>query len=205
MATYYHQCTNCNKKIRKKPDFIGKIICLDCRKKQKIKTCEYCGSQFYPRKSVNRYCSTSCSSKHNLTGRKLTKQHKENLSKAAWNNKGNGYAKVRFYKVWCPYLGKEVSVQGTYELKYSQYLNEQNILWNRGKHISLQYNRFDGDILRNYYPDFYLPNSDEYIEVKGYFGEIDKIKMNLVVTQNPKIKLQILQFEDLVLLGCFDL
>jgi hypothetical protein len=94
-------------------------------------------------------------------------------------------------------LGKEVSVQGTYELKYSQYLNEQNILWDRGKHISLQYNRFDGDIVRNYYPDFFLIETKEYIEIKGFFSETDKIKMELVQEQNKEIPIQILQKKDL--------
>lgn len=205
MATHYHNCVICSKRVRKKPNFVGEILCLGCRKNSKMKSCEYCEVEFYPRKSINRYCSTSCSTKHNLTGRKLTNEHKENLSKSAWNNKGNGFAKVKFYKVWCPFLEKEVSVQGTYELKYSRYLNENNILWDRGKHISLQYTRFDTDIVRNYYPDFYLPNSNEYVEIKGYFGETDKIKMNLVMNQNPNIRLRILLLEDLNLLGCFDL
>jgi hypothetical protein len=197
MATHYHQCTICYKQIRKKPEFKGKIICLDCRKKQKIKTCEFCGVEFYPRKTVNRYCSTSCSSKHNLTGRKLSKEHKENLSKSAWNNKGNGFAKVKFYKIWCPFLNKEVSVQGTFELKYSQYLNTHNILWKRGKHISLHYTRFEGDINRNYYPDFFLIETQEYIEIKGFFSETDKIKMELVQEQNKEISIRILQKKDL--------
>ena len=197
MAIHYHNCVICSKKVRKKPNFLGEILCLSCRKNSKIKNCDYCNVEFYPRKSINRYCSTSCSTKHNLTGRKLTNEHKENLSKSAWNNKGNGFAKVKFYKVWCPFLEKEVSVQGTYELKYSQYLNEHNILWDRGKHISLQYKRFEDDITRNYYPDFFLVESEEYIEIKGFFSDSDKNKMKKVQEQNKKISLSILQKEDL--------
>lgn len=197
MATHYHNCVICSKRIRKKPNFVGEILCLGCRKNSKMKSCKYCEVEFYPRKSINRYCSTSCSTKHNLTGRKLTNEHKENLSKSAWNNKGNGFAKVKFYKVWCPFLQKEVSVQGSYELKYSQYLNEHNILWDRGKNISLQYKRFEDDITRNYYPDFFLVETQEYIEIKGFFSETDKNKMKHVQEQNNKISLLILQKQDL--------
>jgi hypothetical protein len=98
-------------------------------------------------------------------------------------------------------LNKYLSVQGTYELKYAQYLNENDIKWSRGKNINLRYKRNEDDILRNYYPDFYLIDSNEYIEIKGYYSDADQKKMSLVKEQNAEKKIQILFDDDLEKLG----
>lgn len=143
MSRYWFSCFDCNKKIRKKyPNFTGIPLCNKCSTNRRKRNCILCGKKYLPHSSSGKrseksnFCSISCSSKYNLSGKKLSKEHKENLSKSAWNNKGNGYAKVRYYKIHCPYLDKEISVQGTYELKYAQYLNKNKINWVRGKNIS---------------------------------------------------------------------
>lgn len=193
---WYYKCEGCGKTIKRKDK--TNLICRDCVRETKFKECLQCGESFYPRKSKNKYCSISCSTKHNLTGRKLSKEHREKLSESAKLN-SNGIIKCRFYKVYNPYLNKEVSVQGTYELKYANYLNENNIKWDRGKYINLKY--FHNEINRTYYPDFYLIECDEYIETKGYFFENDKIKMNAVIKQNKDKTINILMKEDLIKLG----
>ena len=38
---------------------------------------------------------------------------------------------------------------------------------------------------RSYAPDFYLPDFDVYLEIKGYWWGRDKEKMELVIAQNP--------------------
>ena len=43
-----------------------------------------------------------------------------------------------------------------------------------------------------YYPDFYLPETDEYIEIKGWWSESDKEKMKLVEKYNPNINIKYL-------------
>ena len=40
-----------------------------------------------------------------------------------------------------------------------------------------------------YNPDFFLPNTNEYIEVKGWFSEKDKIKMKCIKEQYPQISI----------------
>ena len=62
---------------------------------------------------------------------------------------------------------------------------------------SLQYVTND-KVQRNYFPDFYLPETNEYIEIKGYFFLKDRIKMKLVEEQNPDKKIIILFKEDLI-------
>ena len=66
-----------------------------------------------------------------------------------------------------------VSLHGTWELKYAKWLDENNIRW-RKVYESFPY------IYKNkkhlYYPDFYLIDSKEYIEIKGYKTDKDEAK-----------------------------
>jgi hypothetical protein len=45
---------------------------------------------------------------------------------------------------------------------------------------------------RTYTPDFYIPETDIYIEVKGHFTKDDRTKMLLVKEQNPELDIRIL-------------
>jgi len=202
MAKYWYNCQDCNKKIKKQLGFSGIPLCLDCSKNRRKRNCIVCGKEFNPhctnghRGNRAKFCSKSCSSKYTLKGRNLSKEHKERLSISAFNNKG-GYSNVKYYKIFCPFLNKEINVQGTWELKYAQMLNENKILWNRGKGIFLKYILNKNDIKRTYFPDFYLIEKDIYIEIKGFFTEKDKIKMRCVKTQNKTKKILILRKNDL--------
>ena len=200
MAKYYHKCSICNKRVkRKKPNFNGKIICNPCKKNENTVKCLCCGKYFKKRVSKRKFCSRACSGKylgeHTLKGRKLSTITKEKLSKIASGN-NNGIIKTIYYKIFSPHMNKFVAVQGTYELKYAKYLNENNVDWIRSKEISMQYKKAD-NVTRNYFPDFYLPNTDEYIEIKGYFFPKDKEKMKLVQKQNNNKNIRILFKEDL--------
>lgn len=91
----------------------------------------------------------------------------------------------RYRNGWMPKAGRckkikynsniagEVLLDGSWELNVAIYLDENNVKWKR----NLQ--RFDyifQNKNRTYTPDFYLIDSDEFIEVKGYVTELDKIK-----------------------------
>jgi hypothetical protein len=52
-----------------------------------------------------------------------------------------------------------------------------------------------------YTPDFYLPETDTYIEIKGWFREKDKIKMNNFKIKYSQEKIIILMKKDLENLG----
>jgi len=62
-------------------------------------------------------------------------------------------------------------------------LDELNIQWERDEGMKLPYLSKAGR-KRNYIPDFYLPEYDTYIEVKGYFTESAKHKMKSVLEVN---------------------
>ena len=70
-------------------------------------------------------------------------------------------------------------------------MNELNILWIRNQYL----NYFVDEVKKIYNPDFYLPDSNEYIEVKGYFSDKDKIKMDAVIDQNPNVKIRFMNYK----------
>jgi hypothetical protein len=90
---------------------------------------------------------------------------------------------------------KGIDLHGTWELKYAQYLDSVGISWIRNTD-SFSY-IFEGKD-RKYTPDFYLPETDEYVEIKGYKTEKDESKW----IQFPSHKkLKVLMKEQLQSLG----
>ena len=69
--------------------------------------------------------------------------------------------------------GKEVHIQGSWEMKFVEFLDSKKIYWTRNK-IGFKY-IFEFKE-RIYFPDFYLKDYDQYIEVKGYETEKDREK-----------------------------
>lgn len=89
------------------------------------------------------------------------------------------------------YQYKDVDLDGTWELRYAKFLDSNNISWERCKRrFSYIYKN------KNHYytPDFYLPDLNIYVEIKGYEVELDRIKWS----QFPKGEtLIILRYDDL--------
>ena len=130
--------------------------------------------------------------------KKHTKETLEKISLSYLNGdrKNHGYIRVKYYEVFCPFHDKIVKVQGTWELIYANYLNENNIRWTRN--TKLRYRLFEDDYLHTYYPDFYLIDTDEYIEIKGYWWTSkdgkrdDKRKMEFVRKYNEDKKITVI-------------
>lgn len=84
-----------------------------------------------------------------------------------------------------------VDLHGSWELKYAQFLDQSNVKWTRNK------DRFSYIYLgkeRTYTPDFYLIDTDEYVEIKGYRTEKDDAKWSQFPADK---KLTVLMKEDL--------
>lgn len=63
------------------------------------------------------------------------------------------------------YMYKGVQLYGEWEVNFAKYLDSKNIIWERPtKYFDYEY---EGEN-HKYYPDFYLPAYDLYIEIKGY-------------------------------------
>ncbi len=126
-------------------------------------------------------------------GRHHTIETREKLSRIATerllNNENTGRRPdVKWYKVKNP-QGEVFSNQGTWERDFAEWLTTKNIMWK--KRVTIPFVSSDG-LHKTYIPDFYLPETDEYVEIKGLFTEDDKRKMNDVVASNPSKRIYFL-------------
>lgn len=75
-------------------------------------------------------------------------------------------------------------VQGTYELLFAQKLEQQQIKWERIKlHNHIFKYEMDNKI-KSYTPDFYLPELNLYVEIKGHWWGNDENKMKKIKHQH---------------------
>jgi hypothetical protein len=65
-----------------------------------------------------------------------------------------------------------VKLKGKWELIVAKWLDENQIKW---EHETKSF-EYEWNGIRNYYPDFYLPDFDFFIEVKGYVTDRDLSK-----------------------------
>jgi|TARA_Y100000034_G_C6894621_1_gene412232 predicted nuclease of restriction endonuclease-like RecB superfamily len=80
--------------------------------------------------------------------------------------------------------GFEVKMDSTWEVAMAEKLDELNIRWVRNDDMKLEYTTVRGR-KRKYIPDFYLPDHDLYIEVKGYWTDAARHKMKDIEERNP--------------------
>lgn len=91
-------------------------------------------------------------------------------------------------------LQGKIWLRSSYELAFAKYLDLNNEKW------LYESKRFDlGDT--TYCPDFYFPEYDEYIEIKGYMNPKAKEKINKFRIMYPDIKYYIMYRENLQELG----
>lgn len=116
--------------------------------------------------------------------RKMGTVARQKLSeKQALNNSG-GKSK------WFTVAGQRV--QGTYEKQFAERLEEENILWEKIKTNNHLFRYQQDGRTRSYAPDFYLPQFDLYVEIKGFWWGDDEDKMSLIKEQHLDKKLIVL-------------
>ena len=103
---------------------------------------------------------------HIENGKRISETIRKKVEEGKWHT---SLAKHMHYN----YNG--IDLHGAWEYKYAVYLDENKIAWVRCKE-SFEY-IFEGK-KRRYTPDFYLPETDEYIEIKGYKTKKDEAKWN---------------------------
>jgi len=84
------------------------------------------------------------------------------------------------------YNYNDIVLDGTWEVIFAKYLDELNIKWIRPKK-GYEY-IFEGS-KHLYFPDFFLPQYNLYIEVKGYEREIDHSKWIAIIKLGYNIKI----------------
>ena len=208
---YLHKMGKLNNKDKKHGMYkdgrtLKKYFCQDCQKELKniyVERCKSCSLLFYYKNHPNIHkgdnnpafttgitlqkyfcidCKKQISLNNFLYGLKRCKScsHKGKLSirfgKPAPHGKGSYY--------------KNIWMRSSYEIAYSKYLDKNKIKW------LYEPKTFDlGDT--TYTPDFYLPKTKEYIEIKGYIKPNFKNKLYLLKKQNKKINITILFRQEL--------
>ena len=141
--------------------------------KNKIeKFCLECNVDIKNKRSCVKFCSISCANKHNRS--KLSEgriKYLENSKHINWIDSYN--------------INNElIKVQGNWENELTKSLNRLGILYKR-KSVSI-------NGINKYTPDFYIPEYDFFIEVKGFLYEKDKYKMLKAIDNNKDMDLRII-------------
>jgi rubredoxin len=123
-------------------------------------------------------------------GKKVSATIHEKVARGEWHT---SLAKRMHYS----YNG--VDLHGKWELAYAMFLDRKEITWKRCKDRFAY--EFEGKS-RFYTPDFYLPKTKEYVEIKGYKTKKDEAKWSqfphtLLVLRGRELKLLLAEFEDL--------
>jgi len=94
------------------------------------------------------------------------------------------------------YVVSGVKVQGTWERDLAVKFDDIGISWIKPKTNNDLFKYTINGKERSYAPDFYLPEYDIYLEIKGYWWGNDKDKMRAVIEQNPSKKIVIIEKKD---------
>ncbi len=133
-----------------------------------------------------------------VTSNPVYRHQRSEYMKRAWANGKYDNASVGMCK-WYDHIkqnGTVVKCQGTWEVALARRLDEMNVDYvthdGRWKYIT-----YDSSV-HTYYPDFYIPMWDAYIDVKGAFWNAEQTqKLNYVQASNPD-KLLILATKDVL-------
>ena len=125
-----------------------------------------------------------------------TKKRNANESEATKSKRKATIAKKVELGEWHVSLAKDhhynyngVDLHGKWELNYAKWLDANQIKWQRCKDSFLY--EYEGKT-RRYTPDFYLVDTDEYIEIKGYKTDKDDAKWS----QFPKYRTLVILLEN---------
>lgn len=109
------------------------------------------------------------SGKHDYLSHR-TPEYRKKMSKTGGLKARSGRCKIIKFK---NSLGYEYCLQGTWELRLAEFLNSRRINWVKNTQSFLYELE---NKTRKYYPDFYLPDLNVFVEVKGYETDKDRAK-----------------------------
>lgn len=127
-------------------------------------------------------------------GTKHSNKTKKKMSKTATKQIKNGtrtsHCQGNSYYCMSPNQGR-IKVRSSWERDYADYLFVNNI------NFYYEHKAFKLKSGKSYVPDFYLADTDEYIEIKGYLSEEQYNKYKQFKKEHPQVKWKMLQKEDL--------
>ncbi len=117
--------------------------------------CYNCGKEFQHKQKKIKHCSPEC-------------------VRINRSNKCGGQTNYKRYNY------KGISMDSSWEVMVAEWLDEQKINWIRDRTLKFKWND-ENNIIHHYYPDFFLPDLDLYIDPKNkYLMEKDLYKINKV-------------------------
>lgn len=164
-----------------KASLVGQFKILKPKNKwiPELRICPVCDTEYMPLSRRQYRCSTGC--KH-----KFTPQRRANLSismKLAVENHpqsyAGGYNRGRIKTVVC---SNGFVVLGNWEKIFVEFCIKKNIQIEQ-PNTGFSYS-WNGE--RTYFPDFYIPHLDLWVEVKGYKTERDMAKWNSMEENHNK-------------------
>lgn len=91
------------------------------------------------------------------------------------------------------YIVAGQSVQGTWERNIAQVFEQKKIKWEKLRTNQHVFNYTMEGKERCYSPDFWLPEYNKYVEIKGYWWGNDKAKMLTVIQQYPNVTILVIE------------
>jgi len=154
-------CSRCNKSINihYRASF---SLCTECKIQPRMTQliCVVCNNNFEWNKH-KKTCGAEC---------------KKQLNRIKSLENPNCGGKTNFKR----FVYKDVIFDSSWEIEIAMFLDERNIEWKRSKEIVLFW--VDSkQITRRYYPDFYLPEYNIYVDPKNkYKQKLDEEKINFI-------------------------
>lgn len=188
------RCKSCAKKGQLNSNFKNRIYkCKICDKKisHKGKNCSSCHMKNYwknhPEKRVIKHYCEDC-------GKKIYPyKNVKRCPKCSTKGKNNGmFGKIAKHGKRIKY--KNILMRSSWEIVFAQFLDLSGIGYlYESKRFYFKDN--------SYSPDFYIPEWDLYIEIKGWWNNKAKKKFNLFKKYYSNIKIRVLMHEELQELG----
>lgn len=111
-----------------------------------------------------------------------------------WDEPNESYADYQYRGyVDSPQQGR-VWMRSSWEIEYAKHLTSRGVSW------LYEPRRFELGVSFTYCPDFYLPDTDEWKEVKGYMTERDHEKLRLI-REVYGIQVDIISWEEMREMG----
>lgn len=189
-----HYCIDCHKKLSRSSCYKNIKRCRSCSCKERFKDSKNHPQYIDGRSILQHYC-IDCNKKICKKAKRCLScadKYKHKIGSLNVKGRNNNHFGKPIRPNWKKY--KNIWFRSNWEVQYAKYLDKNKISW------LYESKTFD---LGNttYTPDFYLPKTNEYIEIKGYKTDIFKNKIRKFKNQYRDINIKILNQKELKQLG----
>lgn len=145
---------------------------------------------------------------HPMLGRHHTEESKKLMSQNRTPLRGKdspSYGKKGTHGKGMYYTRKDdtqVWMRSRWEYSTAKYFDENNILWeHEPKSFKIIY-KYNGEVKEGTYcPDFFLPDTNEWWEIKGWWRDDAKAKYDAFIEQYPELEVKLMMEPQLKSLG----